>query len=396
MKMWRITRLVGPCVAAALMVTGCGSLSNGGGSSSSAGAGSSASASSKGGVMNVGFTATLTGADAQYGVAMEQGLQLAVQQINAAGGIAGKQVKVVVRDDQGEPSNAATIAQNFCDDSNMSIVFGYSFSSTALSAIPVFKQCGMPVLMSSPTSVQLTGSYPGFFRNVVTDNVQGQVMADYAAAKGYKRVAILNLQTAYGQGLADRFEEVAKQKGITITSRQGFQSGVTDFSTQLAQIKGQNVQAIFVGAYYDAVANVAKQAKQAGLSVPVMCTDGCDGPDLLHLASEAVQGTAFTAMYTPENSTAQAGQFTKAFEKKYGHVPETEWTALAFDAGYDLKAAVEKAGGSSRGDVTKGMHQIKDVAGATGPTTFSANGERANPKELVVVIKGDKSVVSEG
>ena len=389
MKMWRVARLLTPCVAATLITTGCGSLSSGGG-------GSSTNGSSKGGVVNIGFTATLTGADAQYGVAMEQGVQLAVQQINAAGGIAGKHVKVVVRDDQGEPSNAATIAQNFCDDSNMAMVFGYSFSSTALSAIPVFKQCSLPVVMSSPTSVQLTGSYPGFFRNVVTDNVQGQVMADYAAAKGYKRVAILNLQTAYGIGLADRFGQVAKQKGITVTSRQGFQSGVTDFSTQLAKLKGQNVQAIFVGAYYDAVANVAKQAKQAGLTVPVMCTDGCDGPDLLHLGGQAVEGTAFTAMYTPENPTSEAKQFTTAFKKKYGQAPQTEWTALAYDAVDAFKAAAEKAGGTSRADVTKGMHEIKAVAGATGPTTFGTDGERADPKDLVVVIKGNESVVSKG
>lgn len=386
MKIWRFTSLAGLGAGALLLVTGCGSVS---GNASGAGGGGGHS-----GPVQIGFAATLTGSAAEYGLDMQQGMQLAAQQINSAGGINGRQIKVSVRDDQALPNDATTIAQNFCGDSSLSMVFGYSFSSTALSAVPVLKQCSLPVLMSSPTSVQLTGSYPGFFRNVVTDNVQGQVMADYAAKHGLNRVAILNLQTAYGIGLANRFEQVAKQNGVTITSRQGFQDGTTNFSTQLSQIQSQHVKAIFVGAYYDSVADVAKQAKQSGLNVRLLCTDGCDGPDLLHLGGPAVEGTAFTAMYTPENPTSEAKQFTAAFEKTYHHVPQTEWTALAYDAVYAFKAAVEKGGGSSRTQVIKGMREIKDVPGATGPMTFDAGGERVNPQELVVVIKGGKSVVS--
>jgi len=356
------------------------------------GGGSSTGAASAAGDFVIGYTATLTGEFASYGLQMRQGVDLAVEEINAAGGIDGKQVSVESVDDVGKPANGPVVAQKFCDNKSVRAVLGYSFSSVALAAIPVIDQCHLPVVASAVTSPQLSGASSYFFRDVVTDAVQGANVGKFVVEKaGHKKIAVLHQQDDYGNGLADAFKATVKASGATVTSDQAYQLGTKDFQTQLDKLNKEAPDAIFIAGFYPEAVKIAQQAHSAGITTPLFGSDGLLSPDLLKLGGKDVEGVTLQGAFTPSRKTPEVEQFVTKFQKKFGEDPSS-WAALAYDATNAVKAAANK--GTSREQIKDGLSTLQGLTGLTGKMTFDAKGDRISSGVFLTVKNGEFVPVS--
>lgn len=330
--------------------------------------------------VKIGFTAALSGDFAAYGENMQRGLELAIAEINAKADNGGIKLSLATSDDRGLPSDGVLIAQRFCSDDTIDIVMGYSFSSVALAAAPIINDCQLPVLASAVTSPDLTGVSPYFRRNVLTDAVQGELAGRYAAtALGAKRIAALNQQDDYGIGGTDAFVAAATAAGSEILSREAYVLGTKDFKTQLTSIKALNPDLLWIGGFYTEAAKIAQQARQIGLDVQILGSDGLLGPKLIELGGASIEGTILYGMFDPSVDKPDVRAFVKAYKEKYGEEPNA-WAALAYDAGFTLneaaKLAVQKNGKVDRAGLNAAFAEVKAVPGVTGPTTFQDNGNR--------------------
>ncbi len=375
--------LVAVLAATATVVAACGTSDSGD------------SGSDSGGDIGLGYTAALSGPYASYGTEMLDGVKLAIKQINADGGVDGRSLKLnATEDDLAKPANGPVIAQKLCDDSNVNAVFGYSISSVALAAVPIYDQCGLPVVASAVTSPELSGSSPLFFRTVLSDKFQGREMGKYAVETlGYQNIAVLNQKDDYGIGTSDGFIAGAEEAGGTITSRDEYQLGTTSFDNQLTKIKGDDPDAIYIGGFYTEAAKIAQQARALGLEQPLLGTDGSLSPDLIKLGGSDVEGMYVYGVFSPESDDPAVQDFVKSFEQEFGKEP-TSWTALAYDAVYAVKEAIDASGDASREGIAEGLREVS-FDGVTGPTKFDENGDRQGRVIFLQVENGKFALAKE-
>lgn len=325
--------------------------------------------------VKIGYTATLTGDFAAFGVNMRRGLELALERLNAAGPVT---YEMTVADDRGEPKEGALIAQKFCSDDEIDVVMGYSFSSVALAAVPIYDGCGLPVVGSAVTSPDLSGSSPYFRRNVLTDAVQGAMMGTHAVKDlGKQKIYVLYQQDDYGIGVANAFKAAAEAAGGTIVGEDAYLLGTKDFKTQLAKVREAAPDAIFIGGFYAEAAKIAEQGQGLGLTASLLGTDGSLNPELIQLGGKAVEGMRVYGMFDPSVTTPTTEPFIKAYQAKHGEAPSA-WAALAYDAALTLAAAVEaaQAGGTvDRESINEAFGSVR-IEGVTGVTAFDDKGDR--------------------
>lgn len=339
--------------------------------------------------LTIGFTAALSGDFAAFGLNMRKGLDLAVETLNKKGGAT---YKIDAVDDRGEAREGVLIAQRFCSDANVDVVMGYSFSSIALAAIPVFDGCKLPVLASAVTSPALSNVSPYFRRNVLTDAVQGEMMGTYAAKTlGLGKIYVLNQQDDYGIGIATAFSTAAEKAGAKVVGKESYLLGAKDFRTLLTKVRAAQPDAIFIGGFYTEAAKIAEQARALGIKAQLLSTDGALNVELMKLGRSAVEGMIVYGMFDPSITTPTTEAFITAYRATYKEDPSA-WAALGYDAGMTLGAAVDLAAQSgpvTRESLNAAFGKLKDVPGVTGPTTFAPSGDRAGALYFLAV-KGDK------
>jgi branched-chain amino acid transport system substrate-binding protein len=327
----------------------------------------------------VGFTTTLSGDNAVTGQSQQKGLLLAQEEINKAGGINGAPIEIKVADDHFEIKEGPLIAQRFCSDDSVKVVMGYSFSSIALAAVPIFDRCKLPVLASGTSSPKLSGSSKFFRRNVMNDAIQGALFGRYVVeVLGKKRIALIHQQDDYGVGLTDAFEKAAKDAGAEIVIREKYVLGTKDFHTQLTNIKATNPDAMFIGGFYAEIAKIAQQAKEVGAQFQLTTADSCTIPDVWSLGGASLNGTYCYAPFDPtKDESEKAKAFVAAFNAKFGEPPDA-WAALVYDAMYTVAEAARIAGKNDRQAINEAFSRIKDFPGVSGPTTFDEKGDRVH------------------
>lgn len=336
----------------------------------------------------IGFTAALSGDFAAFGVNMRRGVELAIEDIAAAG---GPRFDLVVADDRGEAREGVLIAQRFCSDASVSAVLGYSFSSIALAAVPVYDQCGLSVVGSAVTSPDLSGSSPWFRRNILTDAVQGAMMGGYAANElGLSSVYVIHQQDDYGIGVANAFSGAAEEAGIDLLGSEAYLLGARDFRTQLTRIRAAAPDAIFIGGFYSEAAKIAEQARALGITAQILGTDGALNPELITLGGPAVEGMIVYGMFDPSVATEATAGFISAYEAEFGVAPNA-FSALGYDAMMVTAEAIRMAaaaGEVTRAAVNDAYGRIDGFPGVTGPTTFDAEGDRAGALYFLKVADG--------
>ena len=342
----------------------------------------------------IGASGPLTGNTASYGQAVQKGAQLAVDEINAAGGVNGITLKLDFQDDENNAQKANN-AYNIVKDNGAKVFMGTVTSGPCVSVVELAQEDNMFMITPSGTAVDCI-KYDNAFRVCFNDPMQGTASAEYIATKqlGSKIGIIYDSSDVYSSGIFQAFKAEAANRGLEIVSEQAFtSSNNTDFSVALQKIKESNADLVFLPIYYKEASSILQQARDAGLSVKWFGCDGLDGvigqlQDDAALAEGVMLLTPYAADYKEEKSA----KFTQAYKDKYNGETPIQFAADAYDAIYAIKAAIEKAGIE---DVSMSISDLCDqlkvamteitLEGVTGTITWSADGEPSKePKGMVI------------
>ncbi|HUR57043.1 MAG TPA: ABC transporter substrate-binding protein [Opitutaceae bacterium] len=334
--------------------------------------------------IKVGEYASMTGKEATYGQASHKGTLLAVEEINAAGGILGKKLELITEDNQSKAGESVTIVKKFISRDKVVAVLGEVASSRSLEAAPVCQNAKIPMITPSSTSPKVTEAGDYIFRVCFIDPFQGTVMAKFAKdTLKLRKVALLtSVSNAYSVGLAKYFKERFAADGGAVALEQKYAEGEKDFRAQLTAIKAANVEGIFVPGYYAEAALICKQAQDLGLKIPLFGADGWESPELVEIGGKAVEGSYFATHYSPENQDANVVAFNDRFRKRWGDVSDT-LTGLGYDSVMMLADALKRAGTTEGGKLRDALAATKNFHGVTGTITLDA---QRNPTKSAVVL----------
>ena len=327
-----------------------------------------------GDTIKIGGIGPLTGAAASYGTSVKQGAQIAVDEINAAGGILGKQIEFMFEDDENNEQKSVN-AYNTLMDKDMQVLIGSVTSNPCIAVADESVKDGILQITPSGSAKDCTKN-DNAFRICFTDPQQGEKMAEYiTGTAGLKKVAaIYDSSDAYSTGILDAFEAKLTSLGGELVAKEAFVSGDKDFKAQLTKISGTDAECLFMPFYYTEVAYVAEQAKSLGISLPYFGCDGWDGViKQLNGDTSSIEGAVFLTPFIATSQDETVQTFVKAYEEKYSATPD-QFAADAYDAVYAVKAAAEKAGAIENDALIKAMTEIT-LTGTTGTMTFSADGE---------------------
>ncbi len=345
--------------------------------------------------IRIGEFGSLTGAQATFGISTDNGIKLAVEEINAAGGINGKTLRITAYDDQGKPEQAAVVVTKLITQDRVQVVLGEVASSLSLAAAPICQQNKTPMISPSSTNPKVTQVGDFVFRVCFIDPFQGQVMADFAMGHlKAKTAAILRDQKSdYSMGLADFFIKRFQEKGGTIVSDQSYVAGDIDFKSQLTRIRGQKPDVIFVPGYYTEVGLIAKQARELGVKVALLGGDGWDSAKLYEIGGLALNGCYFSNHYSPESTDPKVKDFVAKYKAKYGEVPDALAT-LGYDTMGVLAAALKSSKSLSGEDIRDSIAATRNFFGVTGSISLDANRDAVKPAVVLEIEGGKSSYVS--
>jgi branched-chain amino acid transport system substrate-binding protein len=332
----------------------------------------------------IGEYGSLTGTTATFGQSTDNAIQMAFDEINAAGGLLGKKVKVLVEDDQSKPEEAATAVTKLINQNHVVAMLGEVSSSRSLAAAPICQANGVPMISPSSTNPRVTQVGDYIFRVCFIDPFQAEVGARIAwETLKLKKVAILSdVRNDYSVGLQTFFRQHFKQLGGEIIAEQSYSEGDSDFRAQLTQIKSANPEAIYVPGYYTEVATIARQARELGITVPLIGGDGWDSPRLWEIGGEALNGCYFSNHYSVDDPAPAVQKFVADYRKRYNQTPDA-LAALGYDAARILADAITRAGATSGDKIRDALAATKSFQGVTGEITI--NSERNAVKPAVVL-----------
>ncbi len=339
----------------------------------------------------IGEYGSLSGSEATFGQSTHNGIQLAIDEVNASGGVLGRKIEVKVYDDQGKTQEAGTAVTRLITDDGAVAVLGEVASSLSLAGGAVAQQYGVPMISPSSTNARVTAVGDMIFRVCFIDAFQGYVGAKFASENlSAKKVATLfDQQSAYSKGLKDDFAKAFVGFGGVIVSEQAYTAGDQDFNAQLAAIRETNPDAIYIPGYYTDVGNIAVQARKLGLTAPLLGGDGWDSAKLAEIGGASIEGAYYSNHYAAEETRPEVGAFVAAYGAAYkGAVPDG-LAALGYDAARLLVDAMGRAPSLSGTDLAAAIAATKDFAGVTGKITIDAD-RNAKKSAVMVQMKGGK------
>ena len=337
-----------------------------------------------GDTIKVGVYGDLTGQTSSFGQSTKNGIELAVEEINKAGGVNGKQIQLIIEDDQGRPEQAKTVVSKLVNQDKVIAVLGEVASTNSLAAAPVAQEAKIPMISPSSTNPKVTEVGDYISRVCFIDPFQGSTMAKFAATTlKAKTAAILgDVNSDYSKGLTQFFEEEFKKQGGTVVAKEAYTQNDPDFKGQLTKIRDLNPDVIYVPGYYGQVGIIAKQARELNMTKPLLGGDGWDSPELWKLGGEALKNSYISNHYSADNPAPEIQNFVKAYQAKFNTVPDS-LAALAYDAAKVLADAIKRAGGTDSAKLKDAINATKNFAGVTGAITL--DGSRNAVKPAVVL-----------
>ena len=341
--------------------------------------------------IKVGEYASLTGKEASFGQQSHKGLVLAIEELNAAGGVLGKKLELITEDNQTKSGESATAVKKLISRDKVIALIGEVASGRSNEAAPIAQAAKIPMIAPAATnpSVTQTGDY--IFRVCFIDPFQGTVMAKFAKddLKAQKVAILASVSNAYSVGLAKFFKETFVANGGTVVVEKSFSEGDKDFRAQLTAVKATGVDAIFVPSYYTEAALIARQARDLGLTVPLFGGDGWVADELLQIGGEALNGCYYSTHFSPENQDPAVQIFVKKFRTKWAGLNPDAFAALGYDAAFVLVDAIKRAGTTDGPKLRDALAATKNFAGVTGVTNIDANRDASKPA-AIIAIKGGK------
>ncbi len=342
--------------------------------------------------IKVGEYASLTGKEAGFGQTSHHGVVLAIEEINAAGGVLGRKLELAYEDNQTKPGESATVVKKLLSRDKVIALIGEVSSGRSLEAAPIAQAAKIPMIAPAATNPKVTqvGNY--IFRVCFIDPFQGTVMAKFAKDEiKAKKVAIMSsVSNAYSLGLAKFFKDTFTAGGGQIMTEKNFSEGDKDFRAQLTAIKGAGIDAVFVPGYFTESALIVRQARDLGITIPFLGGDGWEDEQLLKTGGEALNGCFYSTHFSAENTDASVAKFVAKYKGRWnGEVPGA-FSALGYDAIYVLVDSLRRAGTTDGPKLRDALAATKNFAGASGVTTLDADRNASKPA-TIIALKGGKA-----
>ncbi len=365
--------------------------------------------------IRIGEYGSMTGSRATFGTSTHRGILMAVDEVNAVGGIEGVPLRLISEDDQGRPEEAATAVNKLISQDRVVCVLGEVASSASLAAAPIAQKAGVPLITPASTNERVTQTGDYIFRVCYIDPFQGQVMARFAAnSLRLTRAAILrDLRNDYSIGLAEVFKSTFSSLGGEIASDQSYQEGDTDFRAFLTTILATEPQAIFVPGYYTEVGLIARQARDLGFTGPLLGGDGWASPSLIGIGGPALEGCYFGNHYATDDPSPLVQDFITRYRDQYRETPDS-FAALGYDAARLLIHALKKIqredaktfealqGSEDPDDETRAqamarlrdaIAEVRDFPGVTGSISIDENRNAVKPIVVLQIKDADLRLV---
>jgi len=346
--------------------------------------------------VRIGVFMSMTGSTANFGISSTNGIKMAADEINAAGGINGKQIELLVQDDRSDASEAATIVTKFVTQDQVHAILGEVASSRSIAAAPIAQNAKIPMLTPSSTNPEVTKKGDFIFRSCFIDPVQGAAIAQFAARSlNAKSAAIMvDRKNDYSTGLEKVITETFTRMGGKIVAVQSYQEGDQDFNAQLTSLKGSNPEVIFVPGYYNDVGLIAKQARDKGITVPLVGGDGWDSEQLYAIGGTALNGSYFTNHYSPYDTDPKVVKFVNDYKARYNSLPDA-LAATAYDAAKIMFDAIKRSTSLEGTAIRDALVATKDFPGVTGTVTFNKDRDAVKPIVMIEIKPGGTYAVKE-
>lgn len=341
-----------------------------------------------GDTIKVGANFELTGNVANYGNATIEGLQLAIDEANEAGGINGKKIELVSVDDKSEAAESINAATKLISDDDVKVIVGPATTGLVLAETQTATDAKVPIIAPCATSPEATVENgkvkPYVFRSCFIDPQQGEVMATFAAKELKAKTAVIYVDNSsdYSKNLAKVFKEKFEAAGGKVVMEEAFLQKDQDFKATLTKLKTANADVMFVPAYYEEVGKIVKQAREMGINSAILGTDGWDDTKVVDIAgADALNNTFFSTHYSEKDAEVQG--FIEAYKKKYNRAPNV-FAALGYDAGKMLVDALKRAGSGDTEKIREALEATKDLKVGTGTISMDKNH---NPIKTAVILE---------
>lgn len=337
----------------------------------------------------LGLFGALTGSEAGLGQYTDMGATLAMEEINAAGGVLGRTLELIREDNRSVAGESSTAVKKLIARDHVVAIIGDGNSGRCLEAGPRCQEAGIPMVSPAATNPKVTEIGDFIFRVCFTDPFQGTVMARFARQnlKLSKVGLLVDTSAPYSVGLAEFFRQGFEAEGGRIVSEQRFTGGDKDFRAQLTALKGKGVEAVFAPSYYTSGGLILRQARDLGLSVPMLGSDGWEAPELLEVAGATADGAYFPVHFSLENTEAASSGFVARFTRRFGKSP-TGVSALAFDTLALIAEAIRRAGAAESVKIRDALAATRDFGGITGRITIDARRNARKPAVIIGVTDG--------
>ncbi len=335
--------------------------------------------------IKLGHYGSLTGKEAAFGVATRKGVLLAIEEINAKGGVLGRPLEYLVEDIQSKPGESATAVKKLISREKVVAVIGANASANSLEAAPICQNAKIPMMAISSTNPRVTEVGDYIFRICFIDPFQGAVLGKFAHDSLHaKRVALLTaVNSPYSVGLSGVLRQDFTARGGEIVAEQKYAEGDKDFRAQLTAIRAAKPDVIAATGFYSEAALICIQARSLGLDIPIIGGDGWEAPQLIELGGKAVENTYYSTYFSAENNAPEVRSFVQRYGVRWnGEVPEAV-SALGYDAVYLIADAVKKAGTTEGPKLRDAIAATQNFPGVTGRTTID---EKRNSQKAAVML----------
>ena len=341
------------------------------------------------GDIRVGVYVDLSGQTSGPGQSIRNGVEMARDEINQAGGINGRQIELIVEDDGGLPEQSASAVGKLIGQNHVHALIGGDASPNALAAAPKAQEAKVPMITPNSTDPKVTQAGDYIFRTSVLDSFQGETMAKYAANNIKARTAavLFDADSDYSRGLAQVFEESFNQLGGQVVQKQSYAQADSDFREQLTAIRDANPDAIYIPGRGGRIGLIARQAKQLGIKATPLGDDGWNDPQIFQTGGDALDGAYITGHYSADDPTLSARKFTNDYRSRYGKQPDAN-AALAYDALQLLADALRRAGTSGGPKLRDALAQTANFQGMTGNISFNAERDAVKPAVIFKLQSG--------
>lgn len=333
----------------------------------------------------VGEYGSLTGSEATFGESTHNGIMMAIDEVNVAGGVNGRTIRVLTEDDQSRAEEAANAVSKLISQDGVVAVLGEVASSNSLAAAPICQSNKIPMITPSSTNPTVTEKGDYIFRMCFLDSYQGESMANYLTRQlGMKTAAILiDVKSDYSTGLATFFERAFIANGGRIVGKQSYAKSDDDFRPQLTALRATNPQVLFIPGYYNNIGQIAIQARDLGMRMPLAGGDGWESPKLVEIGGKALEGSFYSNHYFAGDPAPVVRDFVEKYRERYGQTPDA-LAALGYDAAMVLADSLKRAGSTDGPAIRDAIASTREFGGVTGSITL---GPDRNPlgKKLVIV-----------